>query len=542
MAATAETETFQIHMPTSFEVPHATTVEEYLPSDQDLTDAIVLAGLGSNDWVSADSLEGVARRRVQVDKESAELLETARQNLRNGHMDKVHYAVNPLTTAEKWLRAKKDFGRESEHFEQLDEALNLDIGRYVAETVRLLTWEYFPPVRQERDEPQGTYTYKGMPLQSMVDNGITPLASAEEVVRRFAERREEVTGYVVGGLGKTMLKAAGINNPLEQQPERLFQITASQCPKEAINDHKIVGYAGKVKKLMVRQLAFDTNDGSRLQSQIGLRGDIITPEVVNEANAILGVIDEDQYLDRTETLGLQMLTKQEGALFHYVALLDHVATRRSGNNTFMGEVVPEGYYKDYASIPAIAAKRQASQKQEVNALKSYIIGLAAKGGDAWRANFQIEAFITERMKDKYECNPDGAEVVFGKETADTFRHAIELEQQGRIQEAQILRQEARENAPNVGGCGSGSCGLKEVNPTDPEDSAAARLLGIKPEDMKEKMVSYDKAWCKGCSKIKKVYYNKKTADAACVQCESSKVGSVVTIGKSEKTKTKSMFM
>lgn len=507
--------------------------------NQDLADALVLSALAHTDWISADALEGVARTRAQADRESAELLETAAQNLREGAMEKVHYGVNPLTTAIKWHEIRQRHGQESPQFKDIDEAFTLDVERYVAETERLLTWEYFPPVRQDRDETQETYTYKGIELQAAVDNGVTPLVSEEQIAIRFAERREEVTSYVVGGLGKLILNAAGVNKPIEPRKQRIAQLTTSQCPEEAIKDHKMVGYAGKVKKLMIRELEFELADGNRWQSQIGLRGDIITPEVVNEANQILGVVDQDDYLGRTETTGLQMLTKQENALFQYVALLDHVATKTSGKNIFMGEVVPETHTKNYAAIPAIAAERQATQAEEVVALKGYILTLAHKKEDGWHANYLIEQFISERMKDKYERNPEGAQVIFGKETADTFRVALSLEQRGQIEEAEVLRQEARVNAPNVGGCGAGSCGLEAVDGGDLEGLRASKLLGTK--NNKDLLRDTERS-CQDCG-AKKLYYDKKRANTACVQCKATMINNKLFHGNSAKKveKTKSMF-
>jgi hypothetical protein len=93
---------------------------------------------------------------------------------------------------------------------------------------------------------------------------------------------------------------------------------------------------------------------------------------------------------------------------------------------------------------------------------------------------------------------------------------------GNYDQARILEDEARQNAPAVSYCGAGSCGLEKVNTSAGEGAEMKALLDVKPGD---KLVKFSEGQCKKCGIVGKVYIGYDTTfkkiNKGCASCKST---------------------
>lgn len=459
---------------------------------------------------------GFVRRRAA--QEAAQILRQNRNLIIDGQFDKPPVPVDALGTARFVRQTEQQFGSHSpEHQEALD-GLQLDCDRLLGEALRKNTWEYFPKAAQHLDESGQYYRAHGIRTLDIMERGLSPTAEPEERDRRANEYVEEMTYHAVPRMMRHIGRL-GVD-------ETVDLVMVSECTDWAIHAHDRDskgghgGYAPAINKFKIRRMQFEA-DGTRWQEELALPGTHITADVIRE------VLHEQvgasaQALSKTELHGKVWQDSSGQGLIGFAAKLDEAATKRSGQNIYMGEVVPDEFAKDYKTIEQQAASRQAKRTQQSYELRDFILNLEANQVDVWAAEGIVEAKVKGILFQIARQNPDQAEHIFDKKTADGLRKVAELEEQGNIGEADKLLNQVEAEAPEASYCGGGgsACGLETVAEGTP-DAIKARLKGLRGRLKKDKVRA-----CKACSDFGLVY-SVETGDTACGSCGSSKIGGVI---------------
>ncbi len=409
-----------------------------------------------------DLAEIMSKARLMAE----EKLEKNRQRLRDGEYDTVPLDVDALGTASKVVEIGREYGKNSQHYKEAEQGLLQDKDRRLDEAESKNTYRYFEPITFDYDSETDTIFADGLSYDEMMEvGGLSPIGESEEVARRPHD-------YAKGVLNKHLIKQPG--------SERIGVLHQSSCPDWAIEAYKVDpkgghgGYAPKHKKRMINFDTFDPRAGKYYHEQLAVSGEIITEEIVNLGYQQIGATEADTELDKSELYGLQILVQREAIndVFDFQAILDDIASQQTGQNIFMGEIVDDDHPKDYQTIKEEATTEKKKRGQRAEKLRDYALDLAERGVDHAMATVMEDKFVQDLLLDEAQENPQIAVKAFDDQTAAGFEMAIALQAQGRYQEAQDIIDTTRLNAPAAGGCGAGSCGLKEFNPNSPLDQLA----------------------------------------------------------------------
>ncbi len=471
--------------------------ESHLAKDAALLGQHVFKLGHSNDagWISADALPNVHALRKSCDVDSQNILAERKALLREGEFKQVPYAFDTLTTAKKLLQAEKDYGKDSPEYAQVYKGFYLDSKRHRDEARRRLTWEYFPEVEQKFDVERDSYVYGDYALKDIVDNGLSPVGAEEVGVDTLiANRREEYTHVALGKLGRLMLEQT-VEIPLEQS---MTTMTVSQLDISP--------------QTMIWGVRYDPIRNRRFQTQVGFTKEFITHDVIVEAYKQKGVVAVDATPDEHEILSTQAInTKGEGVL-DFMALLDSIASEKTGRNIFMGEEVPAGFRKDYQAVPAEAEARQTENPEEIESLMSEVLRLARAHTDGWLANRLLDDFVTVMLVNSVATEPGMANQIFGQSVARDVERSVWERARGNNEQADRIIAELRTTAPRATVCSGGSCGIETVNANSSEGMALASEAKAQPGD---KIAKDKNRSCKCGGEI--VYaYNDKRVNKKCL--------------------------
>lgn len=447
-------------------------------------------------WKSADDVPVLRTAREKCDTDSERLLAERQQLLRERKFGQVPYAFNVLATATKLLQAEQEHGKDSEQYRLLHQGFYLDSKRHRDEARRRLTWEYFGPVEQQLDLTADSYIYGGYRLREVVDNGLSPVGSEEVGIEALvANRREEHTSLLIGKLSRLALEA-------EVAPaEPITMITVSQIDTSP--------------QTMIWGVSFDPVRNVRHQEQIGFTKQFITNKMIVKAYQRKEIIAADAQLTEKEMLDIQAINTLGEGVLDFMKLLDEIASEDSGKNIFMGEEVADDFAKDYSTIPAEAAERQAKNEEEVDALMAEVIRLARADTDGWLANKMIDDFMTNMLLKTVENDPQTAYHIFGLDTALVIEESMRQRSMGNVETANLLLDRARAIAPLATVCTGGSCGIEEINRYSAEGQDLAKKLKAGPGD---KLVKDKVRTCVCGSRNIAYAYNSRRVNKYCRDC------------------------
>ncbi|HSW37825.1 MAG TPA: hypothetical protein VLG37_05690 [Candidatus Saccharimonadales bacterium] len=469
--------------------------------------------MSSDTIVDANAIPELHAGRVMAAEKAGKILARNCELLAVKKTELVPIAVDVLGTGRRVVEAKRKYGVASPQYKELDTGLVLDCERVVGEAERKLTYEYFGDALQKRNQESGTYMANGVDLEETVTSGLSPLAKPEEQGRRVNDYVEEMgtyvsLGHIVKGLGSLAIG------------KTVSAYTVSECLDSAKEDYKLNpkgshgGYVPEIDKFMAREVEF-AGSGDRVERQLALSGVDITPKVIRTVLSEIGVIDGSQALTKTQLHSKQFVGKLPKGLTGFAQLLDREASKQSGKRIFMGEEVSEDHPMDYDAVPVEAEIRREKLAPKPRELADYVIMLVENGTDREVSEGLVNAYLKKMLLKVAKADPDKAEVMFDKATADGFRVVAVLQALGRDEEARRLQAEVERNAPEVSYCGAGSCGLESVIPNSPE-AQKAKELGLKGDLLHDK-----ERPCPSCSKMT-VFYDSK-GSKACVSCKSTEI-------------------
>ncbi len=473
-------------------------------------------------WFDAATIPGLKALRTAAHERAATTLEARMQQLRDGDYEAVPFDVDPLTTANRALQARNDYGSGSPEAVMAQESLVVDCSRLFAEAYRKNTWEYFAPLEQVYDQDLGSYVFKGYALNEMVAGGLTPIAEPEEQTYRLQEAVEEATYVGIRQLGALALGNLVVLDPVKNLGENLTVITISQCADWAIKAHdhnpqaSHGGYAPEIRKLMIRGVRYSSGSDSRWQEQVGVSGRYITEDVISDALQSFGVVSGQSATDKRAVRGTQLVGIEGQGVLDIVKKLDELASKRYGKTIFMGEVVADDTVRDYEQVPQLAAIRQAELDDSSRELSDYLLQLEADRVDHWQANLIVEAFVKKQLLAKVRNNPAAAAATFDHATAAGLQLVAQLQAAGNIAAAQQVMDRVERQAPAPSYCGAGSCGLEAVDSQSVSGKALAEKLKAGDND---KIVKDKERACKSCKTKSVVYaYNDHKVNKLCQKC------------------------
>jgi hypothetical protein len=446
--------------------------------------------------ISADMVPDLSAARANARVAAVYRMEERRQQLRDGEFNAIPLEVDAVGTAVKVEAVRLTFGTDSPQHHEARRGLLTDCERKWQEALRKLKHEYFGVIEQQYVPETDKLYADGLPVDDMIDNGLTPLAQPEEADRRIND------AVILAG-----------NKAILSDPElagRVVSIHASACPDwaiEAFERDPRSSYGGnipEIEKWMFGSDTFDHDSGKIFNERAAISGILITPDIVNSVLSDMGSLAQEQGLDKTALHAMQNLADktQVSGVLDFIRRLDEAASVKHGFSVFMGEQVPDNFDKDYNLV--ILQSRQRAEEIEPlrEELAQFVEDLQESGVDHAAATELVEIYIKDRLLEMSEADPELAAVVFNKETAEGFERVQLLRVEGKYAEADLLLDEVRDNAPPASSCGAGSCGLEAVKAGSEEESRINDLLDVKPG---EKVVKDTERACISCGK-KEVYY------------------------------------
>ena len=487
-------------------------------------------------FINADNIPELSVERQKAAQEATRILARNRHLLHNGDAEHVPTPVDALGTARQAVAIKQRYGKNSPQYQEVFTGLVLDSERLLGEAYTKNTAEYFAKIKQNFDHSTGSYFSHGLSISTMVKNGLSPSTNSEEQGRRANEYVEEAGTYEPIGvmIGRVGLQGVIESLTVERDPKTasLSVMTISECTDHAIQNFKVNpkgshgGYAPAVEKLMIRGVHYFDDSGDRHEEQVGLPGIYITHQLINEYLADRGVISQAQEPSKTEVHATQFISVNGTGVMSVVRDLDQLASKKRGKNLFMGEEVPEDHLKDYGDFVDEAEIRRTKLAPKPTQLANYLITLQENGTDPRVAMALVDRFLKATLLEVAGKNPELAEAMFDKATAEGFAEVARLDALGRTNDARLLEAVVKENAPEVSYCGAGSCGLDEVDPSSPAGQMAQRL------GLKGKMLRNKEAACKNCNA--KELHHDYNGNTVCTSCKSTKLnGKSVEHGKKE---------
>lgn len=462
------------------------------------------------EFIDVESIAELYFVRRRAAQNAASLLEQRRQrSFEDDALEtEVLVPVDALGTAKKVDQIRKKYGQNSPEHQQAQAGLLLDCERLIEEAMVNLSWGYFEEIPQYLDETGQNYMSHGMSTRQMTTNALSHLAEPEDQDRRVNEHVEEETNHAIPKIPKRLLleKIGAVGLSGEVQERQVRTVIISPCPQYAIDSYErdqqrkakglkvsrngYGGYSPQTKKLKIRSTRFDQH-GTRWQSEFSLPGIYITDEVIQDVLKQKGALGKDEKLSKTQLQGKEWLTDSEEAVFEFVEQLDAEASRRSGKRIYLGEEVSESFVMNYDPdhIKAEARARQTkAEHQVVGELSDFVIGLHQQGVDSWVAGAIVEDKVRDMLLKVAKQDPDIAEKIFDRRTAEGFREVAVLESEGQYHAASLLQRRLEEEAPAVGFCGAGGCTIAEVQEKSSE-ARQARRLGVKGRMLKDKLSS-----------------------------------------------------
>lgn len=431
--------------------------------------------------------------------------------LREGEFDAVPMPIDMTGTARKVVEAEHTYGAYSTEASHWRDALRGDAERQVAEATSKMTWGYFKPLVHTFDAEEGVFKAYNHSVRQIVENGISPMAEAEDTERSINDYRAE------------LLDEAFIRSPYADE---YVLFTISQCADWAIADYEsdraqgsatkaYGGYVPDIEKTMVRAVSFDSEKQERYVEQIALPGTVIDHDTWQDVVKVLGVVSPEQAISKTELHGMRIMVHKDvlsGAL-DLAKLADAIGEERTGQALFMGEPVDESSM-DYADIPGEADRRNAAYKEVVTDLADKMLELERDGVDKWQTEIHVSNFLKNSLLEIVKQAPEQARVIFDDATADGLLLAQQYRQTGRYDEAIRLEAHIEATAPAPSSCGAGSCGLAGV------DSASKEAYIKKHGGEKGDSVLKDEVRrCKCGSKSIVYIFNSKKVIKYCESCD-----------------------
>jgi ribosomal protein S27E len=402
---------------------------------------------------NADSSPWLRNIRLVSRHKGEALHASRREQVFEGNFEDIPLDVDAMGTAEKVAKIRDEYGEDSPQYKEVKPGLTRDYARKVAEAIRNGAWEKFGRTVQEYVPDDDELYADGLPVGDMINNGITPVAIAEELDLRI---NDKVTYDTTKHIIKTPEMPPTVTLYIKPCPNYAHE-SLKKNPKSAHG-----GYSPAIDKLMINLDSFNTETQEVYHDQLGVSGKYITPEVMQEVLFDLGIIKTLEPMSRTEihaTLGI-LQGADLPSIDVIIGLLDKKASEKSGKNIFIGDVVPEDHPKDYQIIYTESEMRRLQQVELTDKVVEYVEKLQEDGVDHAIATQLVEKYIQDAMLNIVEADPSQAEIIFDKPTAERFHRAQELKAQGRTDEAAEMIAYARKNAPAAGSCGAGSCGLE----------------------------------------------------------------------------------
>ncbi len=490
-------------------------------------------------FINTDSIPELLIKLQEARHQATRILGQNRQLLHNGGADAeaVPKPVDALGTARQVVDIKRQYGENSPEFQEAFTGLVLDSERLLGEAYRKNKPESFAKTPQQLKLEADSYMAHGLAISPMVQNGLSPLLDVEEQGRRINDYAVEKGTYVpigkmIGRLGlkgliqQVLLPESEVTPSANHHPEQpsisVFRI--SECTDKAIEDYKINpkgshgGYVPAVEKVMIGGIHYIDDSGDRYEDAVGVPGLYITHEIIGDYMAEKRIINPAQTLTKQEVHATGFLSVHGTKTIDIVRELDQKASKVHGKNIFMGEVVPEDHPKDYQEFVKEAAIRRIKLAPKPTQLAHRLIKLEEDATDGRTALVLVDRWLKDTLLEVASKNPEMAEAMFDKATAEGFRQVAHLEALGRTNDAQRLDLLVREKAPEVSYCGGGSGGCPELDDVDPAspEGALAKSLGLKG-----KMVHNKVATCKNCS-AKRLHHDY-NGNTVCTGCKSTKL-------------------
>ncbi len=438
--------------------------------------------------------------REQALVQAQQIYDRNHELLMAGEFDKVPMPIDAIGDARFQVEMEETHGPFSQQALEAGEATVLSADRALGEAMRALTWEVFKPKRRRFDDEQEVFVSEGRrPIIKQLHKGLSPIASADEVSRRFPETIEEETYNAIA-------------------KHRSFDPNTWILTLSLAGKDKDMGYVHKTDKWMARGVSFGEDEQGiyRDDEQAGLSGRGITEEIIDETIEELEIVAPGTRLTRSEKLGLQIELDKK----YFPTLLSFIEYLDVKAGTHMGEPIEPGTERDYAMVVAEAERRHQEQEAKRLEVAAYSLELARNKVDAHTSKQLMHVFIDKKAHEIVCQQPEAARAVFGDETADRYQEALELERLGEYEAAEGMRNTAEEEAPLVGYCGAGSCGLEKLAELD-QAALKARAAGLEGE-----LLRSTESKCRGeCLKEGKkgdVLVNMK-GSKFCAECGSSDI-------------------
>jgi hypothetical protein len=244
-----------------------------------------------------------------------------------------------------------------------------------------------------------------------------------------------------------------------------------------------------------------------------------------------GVIEPGQELTVDEMLATQLISINGGDVMDFVRILDDKASEVHGINLFMGEAVPDNHPKDYGKFIEESVGQRSEFEPLSDQLADLQIDLTNKGADDQLAESLINHFLKTELLVLSKNNPELAEAIFDKATAEGFAKVARLEASGRHIEANWLQAHVEKNAPEVSYCSGGGGGCKELESVNPLSLTGKLAVDL---GLRGTMVHNTVAACTNCNE--KQLHHDYHGNTVCVACKSTKLsGQSVQDGKSKES-------
>lgn len=440
--------------------------------------------------------------------------------LREGEFDSVPMPIDMTGTARRAVEAERQHGNDSPEAMIQYQAVEDDAERQMAESISKMTWGYFPELTHLHSEEQQGFTAYGRLLREVTASGISPMLEAEDTERAKND-------YVLQSIDDAFIHSGYTEDHVLFTIAECADWAIEKYHRDQANGNTTATYGGLVpenEKMMIQCVSFDQEEGERSLEQIGIPGTHIKRSGVHRALQALGIIKPGEEIAKTELQGLRIMVHKDvmSNVLDMAKLLDQMGSEENGEELIMGIPRTREPHLTYETVPLIAEQRQQEYAGLTEKLVDKMLELERTDVDKWQTETHISNFLKQEFREIVKRKPEEARKVFNETTAEKYVAYNELQRSGRYEEAFNLEQEAFASAPAPSSCGAGSCGLKEVSATNSEDLAAAKRMGVKPGEMKDKMVSFNKGFCKGCRTVTKMYYKTDNSDAACSSCETTK--------------------
>lgn len=455
--------------------------------------------------------------------------EVNNQLIREDRLEELPEAVDAMGTANKLVAIGRIFGKDSPEYRQVRKGLWMDKYRRVSEA-----WDHNGEVVfdeeliQELDPETGHLFADGLSVDETLENGLVPTVAEEEELR--------INNFKGHAVVKELIKDDAAEG------EAIIQIWP--CPKYAIDAYNHnpnaapQGYAPKIKKFMIvrTRLLGDNKIG---WNQLGAPGDLINDEVMEIGYKLIGALEKERSVTKTEAHGIQARVPGEITEFDIMEILDLVASRVHGKDIFMGKRMEPGQVRDYQRRRQEGLRHREIKAEITDRLVDYVEAKAEQGVGSRAGTALEDAFLKKELLEIARHDPERAAIMFDEKTAAGFREVKQLETAGKYKEALLrLAQVARE-APAAGGCGAGLCGLEAVDFSTPEGRRIKEALDL--QEGEEALHDTERP-CPHCGKMTVYYaFTSSYVKKVCMN-EDCGAKDFKAIGKpAENTKTKRIF-